>query len=404
MRGVLLATLAASLPLAPLAARETAPRAGRGEEHALPPDARTLRIGDPAPDFALRGVDERIYTLADFKDAKVLMVIFLSNHCPYSHAVETRLLPLAAEFKPRGLAVVAINPNHPDAVRLDELGYSKYDDSFEHMKLYAREAGFTFPYLYDGDTQATARAYGCLATPHVFLFDQERKLRYQGRFDDSRFADPATVTSPDARNAVEALLAGRPVPVAETRPMGCSTKWLSKTQEVRAAEAQWNSAPVLLERIDAAGVAALARNPTRKLRLINLWATWCTPCVREMPALVAISRRLANRDFELITLSLDDPKDEPRVRAFLEKHHVAAPNRVQRSLKAEGRRTNNYLFTEPGTDALARALDPQWSGPLPHTVCIAPGGKLLWRHTGEVHAPELLERILAELGPFYRPE
>ncbi|MDW8308054.1 MAG: redoxin domain-containing protein [Verrucomicrobiales bacterium] len=397
-----LVTALAALLGAVVVAQETGRRAGRGEEYSLPPDARALRIGDPAPDFALKGVDDRTYRLADFKDAKVLMVIFLSNHCPYSHAAETRLLPLAAEFKPRGLAVVAINPNHPDAVRLDELGYSKYDDSFEHMKLYAREAGFTFPYLYDGDTQATAKAYGCLVTPHVFIFDGERKLRYQGRFDDSRFADPATVTSPDARNAVEALLAGRPVPVAETRPFGCSTKWLTKTQEVRAVEAQWKSAPVVLERIDAAGVAALARNPTSKLRLVNLWATWCAPCVREMPGLVAISRRLANRDFELITLSLDDPKHESRVQAFLESHHVAVPNRVQRSLKAEGRRTNNYLFADASTDALAQALDPEWRGPLPHSVLIAPGGKILWRHTGEVDTHKLLERILDELGPYYK--
>lgn len=403
MRALVFAILLAlSLPAAPLPAQEPGRRAGRGEEHSLPPDARSLRIGDPAPDFTLKGVDDRIYTLADFKDARVLMVIFLSNHCPYSHAAETRLLPLAAEFKSRGLAVVAINPNHPDAVRLDELGYSKYDDSFEHMKLYAREAGFTFPYLYDGDTQATAKAYGCLATPHVFIFDQERKLRYQGRFDDSRFADPASVTSPDARNAVEALLAGRPVPVAETRPIGCSTKWLSNTQEVRAVEAQWKSAPVTLERIDAAGVRALARNPTGKLRLVNVWATWCAPCVREMPGLVAISRRLANRDFELITLSLDDPRDESRVQRFLESHHVALPNRVQRSLRAEGRRTNNYLFTEPRSDALAEVLDPEWRGPLPHTVLIAPGGKILWRHTGEVDTARLLDRILGELGPYYK--
>src|SRR3954466_5658375 len=92
----------------------------------LPADAHELKIGEPAPDFSLKGVDGKTYSLANFKGASVLMVVFLSNHCPYSHAAETRLLPLVAEAKKRGLAVVAINPNHPDAVRLDELGYSKY--------------------------------------------------------------------------------------------------------------------------------------------------------------------------------------------------------------------------------------------------------------------------------------
>jgi len=191
-------------------AQDTAKRIGRSktglDASDLPPDAHVLKIGDRAPDFSLPGIDGRTNSLKDFEDAPLLMVIFLSNHCPYSHAAEERLLPLYAEMKSRGVAVVAINPNHPDAVRIDELGYSKYSDSFEDMKLYAKEKGFTFRYLYDGDTQATAKAYGCIATPHVFLFDRERKLRYAGRFDDSRFADPATVTSPDTRNAIEALL------------------------------------------------------------------------------------------------------------------------------------------------------------------------------------------------------
>src|SRR6266478_4403313 len=165
-----------------LIAQESPKRGGRAklglDESELPPDAHALKIGDPAPDFSLKGVDGKTYTLAQFKGAPVLMVVFLSNHCPYSHAAETRLLPLVAEMKPRGLAVVAINPNSPDAVRLDELGYSKYTDSYDDMKVYAREQRFIFPYLYDGETQAAATAYGCIATPHGFLFDRDRRLRY----------------------------------------------------------------------------------------------------------------------------------------------------------------------------------------------------------------------------------
>src|SRR3954454_23012317 len=132
------------LALAAMLLTAAAPSFGQGKqsgskgedlEKGLPPDAHRLKIGDAAPDFSLKGVDGKTYTLADFKDAPLLMVAFLSNHCPYSHAAETRLLPMAAEMKPRGLAVVAINPNHPDAVRIDELGYSKYNDSYEEMKL-----------------------------------------------------------------------------------------------------------------------------------------------------------------------------------------------------------------------------------------------------------------------------
>src|SRR5690242_5082223 len=97
----------------------------------LPSDARTLKLGDAAPDFKLLGIDGRQHALADYPSARLLMVVFLSNHCPYSHAAETRLIPLAKEFKAKGLEVVAINPNSPDGIRVDELGYSKYNDSYE---------------------------------------------------------------------------------------------------------------------------------------------------------------------------------------------------------------------------------------------------------------------------------
>ena len=376
---------------------------GSNPESELPASAHHLQIGDPAPDFSLKGVDGKTYSLADFKDASLLMVIFLSNHCPYSHAAETRLLPLVADMKVKGLAVVAINPNNPDAVDVGELGYSKYNDSYDEMKLYAKERGFTFPYLYDGETQVTAKAYGCLCTPHAFIFDHDRRLRYMGRLDDSRFADPATVHSPDARNAIEALLANKPVPVAVTRPVGCSTKWLEHKNTVIQSDQQWARAPVTLETIDAAGVSALAHNKTDKLRLINVWATWCAPCVAEFPGLVSVSRRLANRDFELITISLDDAKDQAKAKQFLESQHLAVPNRVQRSLRAEGRDANNYLFTGADVDALMQALDPSSPGPVPYTVVIAPGGKVVYRHAGDVDIADLQAKLIDMLGAYYAP-
>lgn len=373
-------------------------------ESELPPDARRLKIGDAAPEFSLPGVDGKTWTLADFKDAPVLMVIFLSDHCPASHAAETRLLPLAAELKPRGLAVVAISPNDPHAMAIAELGYSKYSDSYEDMKLYARDRGFTFPYLYDGDTQKTAKAYGCLCTPHVFLFDRDRKLRYAGRLDDSRFAETNTVHTADARVAVEALLAGKPVPAETTRPFGCSTKWAEHKAELIEIDEKMYSGPVEVETIDAAGAAALAQNPTKKLRLINVWATWCAPCVKEFPGIVSISHRFANRDFEVITLSVDDPKDEAGVKTFLEKQHATVPNRVQRSLKTEGRRTNNYLFTGADMDALMRALDPASPGPVPYTIVIAPGGKIIYRQAGELNFAGLQSILVGQLGVYYSPQ
>src|SRR3954470_18483917 len=140
-----------------------------------------LKIGDAAPDFSLPGIDDKTHQLAEYKGAKLLMIAFISNHCPDSHASEQRIKQLVTELRGQSFQLVAINPNNPDGLRLDELGYSKYNDGFEDMKKYAAEQGFNFPYLYDGATQAVAKAYGCLATPHVFVFDAERRLRYKGQ-------------------------------------------------------------------------------------------------------------------------------------------------------------------------------------------------------------------------------
>jgi peroxiredoxin len=363
-----------------------------------------LAIGAKAPDFSLLGIDDRQRTLADYSEAKALMIIFISNHCPASQGIEGRLKRLVADFKNDGLSVVAINPNSPDGLRPDELGYSKYNDGFEDMKKHASEQDFNFQYLYDGETQATAKAYGCLATPHVFLFDAERTLRYQGRFDDSRFADESTVTSPDARNAVEAVLSDREVTVTTTKPHGCSTKWLEKKAAVAADNEKWENGTVEVAPIDATGVAKLRTNGTSKFRLFNVWATWCAPCVAEFPELVKTSRKFGLRDFELITISLDDPNRDAAVKTFLEEKNAILPDKLKPTLKREGRSTNHYLYK--GTnDALIEALDSEWRGPTPYTVLVGPDGSVIKRwHEPISDGDGLRNDILEVMGRFYVPE
>ena len=245
-----------------------------------PPGLKPLAIGSPAPDFQLPGVDGKSLGLKDFAASKVLVVAFTCNHCPTANAYEARFKKFVEDYKDRGVSFVAISPNDPQAVRLDELGYSDLDDSFESMKIRARDHHYNFPYLYDGETQATSRAYGVLATPHLFIFDADRKLRYQGRFDDS---EVKAVTSHDAINAVEALLAGKSVPVETTRVPGCSTKWADKRESARQWLAKADAEPVKLEMIDEAGVAKLAKNDSQDLLVVNVWATWCGPCLERAP-------------------------------------------------------------------------------------------------------------------------
>ncbi|MEM0969766.1 MAG: redoxin domain-containing protein, partial [Verrucomicrobiota bacterium] len=290
----------------------------------LPEGFSPLEIGDTAPAFSLPGIDGKTYTMADFSEPKVLMILFTGTHCPTSHGIEDRLQALVEEMAGQSFGIVAINPNHSSGLRPDEFGHTLYDETFADSKRYAEDLGWTFPYLYDGEEQVAARAYGCLATPHVFLFDADRKLQYQGRFDDSRYRDPSTVKHPDTRNAIVAMLADQPVPVAETRPHGCSTKWKERSAHVEEEEAQWQSTPVTMEGIDAAGVKAQRDNGTGKVRLFNVWATWCIPCVEEMPDLTAVARKFSRREFELITLSLDEETNQEKAAAFLGKHRAVA--------------------------------------------------------------------------------
>jgi peroxiredoxin len=348
-----------------------------------PPGLKTLPIGAAAPDFRLPGVDGKTYSLADFSGAKVLFVIFTCNHCPTAQAYEGRIARLHAEYRDKGVAVVAISPNNPKAVRLDELGYTDLGDSFDDMKSRAKDHSFLYPYLYDGETQETARAYGVLATPHVYIFDAARKLRYVGRFDD---AEVKPVTSHDARNAVAALLADKPVPVETTRVFGCSTKWAEKEADAVRSLKRWDAEPVALAPIDLAGVAKLAKNDSKKLLVVNLWATWCGPCVSELPEFVTMNRMYRNRDFQLVTISLDEPAKHEQALRVLRENHVAL---------------TNYILNADNRDQFAEALDQEWPGPVPYTLVIAPGGKILHRRVGEIDSLALKRVIVGYLGRTY---
>jgi peroxiredoxin len=354
-----------------------------GFSFGAPPDLKTLEIGAMAPDFKLPGVDGRAYTLADFADAKVLAVVFTCNHCPTAQAYEDRLIKMHSDYKDRGVALVAISPNDAEAVRLDELGYTDLGDSLEDMKVRAKDRKFTFPYLYDGETQKTSAAYGVLATPHVFIFDRERKLRYVGRVDDS---EVKTVKSHDARNAIDALLAGKPVPVEKTRVFGCSTKWADKREDAKKSLAKWNAEEVTLKPIDERGVTELVRNRGDKWLLVNLWATWCAPCVVELSEFVTMNRMYRGRNFQLVTLNLDDVQERDAVLKVLRERHVSS---------------TNYIVDIEDRDRFAEVFDKEWPGPLPHTILIAPGGKVVYRATGETNPLEIKRAIVEQLGRTY---
>lgn len=179
-----------------------------------PATTETIAVGAPGLHFeGLRGVDGETHDLSDFSHAEVLAIVFISTGCPTVRAYENRLSDLQARFGPRGLQVVAVNANDP---------HLSPGDSLTRMTERARETGFDIPYLRDRDGQL-ARSLGAVCTPHAFLFDAERVLRYRGRVDDARL--PENVTTRDLEAAVEDLLAGGEPHVAETEPFGCSIVW-----------------------------------------------------------------------------------------------------------------------------------------------------------------------------------
>jgi len=346
---------------------------------------KTLEIGAKAPDFALLGVDGRTHRLAEYGQARVLVVVFTCNHCPTAQAYESRIAKLSADYKDKGVVLVAISPNDPRAVRLDELGYTDVSDSFAEMKVRAKDRDFKFPYLYDGDKQAVSRAYGPVATPHVFVFDADRRLRYVGRVDDNE-RDPNAVKSPDARNAVEALLAGRPTPVATTKPFGCSIKWSDKRDSVKQAFAKWAEEPVTSSTIGLEEVQMVLKNDTNKLRLVNLWSLGCPPCVAEFPQLVEINRMYRGRDFEMVSINLDGLSGRGKAHQFLRGKEASF---------------TNYMYNGDAS-ALVNVMNPKWPGVIPYTLVIKPGGELLHTQIGMIEPLEMKKILVGYLGRTYK--
>jgi peroxiredoxin len=343
-----------------------------------------LPIGSPAPNFELPGVDGKTHKLSDYAASPVLVVIFTCDHCPIAQMYEQRINQLYEGYKDKGVAVVAIQGNDPKALRIDELDSSDISDTLDEMKIRVEYKKLKYPYLYDGETQSVTRAYGPQATPHVFVFDQDRKLRYEGRFDNSYRIE--AVKSHEARDAIDALLAHKDVAVTHTGVFGCSTKWAEKKAQsddtMRKIEAQ----PVTLEMATADDLKKLRANPTGKYLVVNFWATWCGSCIHEMPDLQDTFRMYNVREFDLVTVSANQPDEKDGALKMLQKFHAT---------------TRNLIFASDDTAAMQKAFDPKWESAVPYTVLIAPDGKILYKSVGSVDILELRRKILANLPSDY---
>jgi peroxiredoxin len=343
-----------------------------------------LAIGSPAPDFSLPGVDGKIHRLADYSGSPILVIVFTCNHCPIAQMYEQRIQQLDDDYSNRGVALVAIQPNDPKALRIDELDSSDLGDTLEEMKIRAEYRHLHYTYLYDGETQSVARALGPQATPHVFIFDKHRKLRYEGRMDNSYREE--MVNTQDARNVLDALLADREVPVKHTGVFGCSTKWQEKSAQRIEALRKIAARPITVEMATAADLKHLRENPSKHMTLISFWATWCGACIDEFADLEQTYLMYQVRDFDLVTVAANMPDERPGVLKMLEKKQATS---------------RNLLFASNDTASLQAAFDPAWQSAVPYTVLLDADGKVLYKNLGSVDILELRRTILANLPSDY---
>jgi peroxiredoxin len=345
-----------------------------------------LPLGSPAPDFALPGVDGRIHKLSDYASSKLLVVVFTCDHCPNAQMYEGRVTQLYNDYKDKGVAVVAISPNDPKAIRIDELDSSDVSDTLEEMKIRVAYKHLQYPYLYDGETESVSQAYGPQASPHIFVFDQQRKLRYEGAIDDSYRIE--FVKRHYALDAIDALLGDKEVTVKHTGAFGCSTKWSDKEAANVAFMEKLNAQPISLEMVSADALKSLHTNADGKVRLIQFWSTKCSACLQEFAGIQNIYRMYSDRNFELVVVSMDKPGEKPVVTQWLNKTHATS---------------RNLLFDSDNTAALQKAFDPKWeSGPeVPYTILLDADGNILYQANTPVDTLKLRRTILANLPSAY---
>jgi len=344
----------------------------------------TLKVGSPAPDFSLPGIDGQTHSLKDYASAKLLAVIFTCNHCPVAQMYEKRIKQLVADYQDRGVGFVVIMGNDDKAEKDSELAFTDVGDSFADMKIRAAYRHFNYPYLYDGETQAVTRQYGPTATPHIFIFDQQRILRYEGRIDSNPREQLAA--KHEARDALNALLAGQEVAVKDTPAMGCSTKWAFKRPSVQVENEKNNAKLVTLDLVTAEQLKALVQNRgSDKVLFINFWATWCVPCLEEFPVIEKMVRMYDERQVQFVTISINSPDEQKLVLSFLQKQH--AFNR-------------NLLFnSNDAAEAVAAFGGSDWKGSVPYTAVIGLDGKITYSTQGGVLNPLEVRRALLKQLP-----
>ena len=262
------------------------------------------------------------------------------------------------------------------------------------MKIRAAEKKFPFPYLYDGEKQTVSMSYGATVTPQIFIFDKDRKLRYTGAIDENPYGTRGTSYT---INAIDALLAGKKIPVAITRPFGCSVKWGYKRKAVNEATAAWKAKPVKLADLDAAGAKTLVANDGNFLRVICVWSLDDASCKAGLADLIHLRRIFEFRPVELMTVNCDPAARRADVLAFLKARHAAAPGASRWRPPQIKRPPCNYFATVDKAK-LQAALGKTTKPGVPRIVMLMPGGEVIYTQEGTLDVGALRKRITKVFG------
>ncbi len=351
--------------------------------------AQTAAVGKAAPDFALKDLKGLSHSITAYR-GKIVVLSFLSTGCPFSIAYQERLRAIARDYAGRQVVLIGINSNPAEPV--------------EAIRAHAQKNGLEFPILKDEGSRI-ADLYAATRTPEVYVLDGEGVVRYHGRIDNSK--DPARVKRSDLRAALDELLAGAPVSVAETKSFGCPIKM------IRPVEAPQQEAEATAVRLPAfangfvpqqkkpapkrkpaaaksnfvAHVALLKPAEFAKFKestkgqvlVLNFWATWCGPCVAEFPEFVALDAQYKTKGVKVVGISADEVTDlKTKVTAFLKEQKAAFQNFVQDT-------------DDP--QQMIDVVDKEWQGALPTTFVFDKQGTLVFKKYGIINRDDLIAAV-----------
>ncbi|MBT5716722.1 MAG: thioredoxin family protein [Opitutae bacterium] len=339
--------------------------------------AFALDYQEDMPPFRLPGVDGNIYDSREFKKSELLAVVFLSNHCPTSQIFQHGIISLAKEYRNQGLQVIAISPNDPEAILPDELSYSVLGDTFSEMVLRSKELQYPFPYLYDGKTQEVSKSYGVRVTPHAYLFDKNRKLRYSGRIGDPK--NPDRKDRDDLRHAIISLIHGTEPVVVRGLAYGNSIKWIKDRIIVEKARSRFSRESVYLKKSNSRTLQFVRRNISKLPTLIYVWSIKDMNNRQDLLKLASIHKIYRKRGLKFVTICVDG------------KECFDAAKKVLVETQSSG---TNYISTGTEISPVADLRSEEGFLTTPFLGLLTPEAKVYYRSNNKINSLIIKRNII----------